>query len=648
MMKRGISNPSGLVLRLRMGFGGQWLLGLVAVLLAGCWTWTSSAQLAITEVMSDASEAVLPKRPDFWELTNFGKTRVDLSSYRWSDSAGFEAADPLFFRGRSIGPGESIVLVRSNVVTTLFLQQFLDWWGGGELAQPLQVIFYRGPGFSQDYDAVQLWKVTGASTTLVDRVEVSAATPGFTHIYDPETGRFDSLSRAGVNGAFRAAAGLDVGSPGRTTGPVPLRVLEVPSSQEVDAGTPVAFSVAVQGLPKPQFQWQFDGKPIPGATQATLTIANAVESMAGAYTVEIDNGLEKWVSVPAWLHVSSVPSCARLTQGPRDLEVTPGQDATFSVVARGFPLPRFQWRFNGVQIVGATNRWVTLGGVSPGMSGEVSVEVTNPLCSTNASAHLWVTPPPDLRVTEVMAAASTNHTAHQHGDWWELTNFGTNRVSLAGYRFDDTPGVIEGSTVITNAMVIDSGESVIFVSDLSREEFVRWWGAENLPEGLQIVSYAGNSFEALGDSLFLWNATATSREDVIASLSFVNDTRGVSLWFDPVLAEFGELSVENEGGAFRAAESDDIGSPGHASGAPLRLVPSRLSLSLSADGGRQLAWNTQRGYVYTLEYCDDLLQPSWAILESIIAESNSLTTMDRYAGSSQRFYRVTASPPLLE
>lgn len=602
-------------------------------------------QIAITEVMSEASDAILPKRPDFWELTNFGSARVDLSPYRWSDSAGFEAAEPRFFEGRSIGPGESIVLVRSNVVTTLSAQHFYDWWGLANLPQPLQILFYRGPGFSQDYDAVQLWKVTATSTSLVDRVDFYVAAPGLSFTYDSNTGLFDALSRAGVQGAFRAAAGLDIGSPGLTTGPVPLRILEPPDSVEVDAGSSVTFSVRAQGLPKPRYQWRLNSAPILGATDALYTIPNALISSAGLYSVQLDNGLESRVSPSAELKVSAIFSCARIVRPPADLELTPGQDALFSVQARGFPLPTFQWQFNGVNILGATNSTFSVPSVTPTLSGTLTVQVANPLCSTYASATLLVSPPPDLSVTEVMAAASTNSPFRMHGDWWELTNFGSNVVSLHGYRFDDAPGVISGAVIITNGMVMQPGESVVFISDMSREDFVSWWGAENLPESLQIMMYPGNSFDALGDALYLWNATATVREDVILSLSFVTDTRGVSLWFDPILSEFGEPSVVGERGAFRAAQSDDVGSPGWIGNPPPRLIPPRILSVEHGSGGVTLIWSTQAGQTYEVQSSEDLNQEIWVSLHTFVAEEATLSTTDRYGQSPHRFYRVVARSP---
>ncbi len=436
------------------------LISILLLMVSG----SASAQLAITEVMAEAAAEVTPKRPDFWELTNFGSNRIDLATYRWMDSAGIEAAEPAFFAGRSIGPGETILLVRSNVVTTLTRAQIFDWWGAFRLPAQLQILFYRGPGFSPDYDAVQLWRVNGGSNTLVDRVEFYAATPGATFTYNPETGEFDTVSRDGLDGAFRAAVGTDLGSPGGTVGPVPLRVLSAPVSVEVDAGAPATFAVRAQGLPKPRYQWHRNGMPISGATDATLTLPNVVAADAGMFTVELSNGLETVISAPAELRVSTTLSCVRIVRPPASLEVTPGQVATFSVQARGFPLPAYQWQIGGQTIVGATNVTFSIQAFSAAQSGVISVVVANSLCSTQAHATLTVSPPPDLRVTEVMSAASTNTTLSTHRDWWELTNFGTNAVSLRGYRFDDTPGVLAGAVTITNDVVLQPGESAVLIS----------------------------------------------------------------------------------------------------------------------------------------------------------------------------------------
>jgi len=140
------------------------------------------APLAITEVMSSASTNLGPtrvvSRSDYWELTNFGTNTIELTEYRFSDSAGIEGAEREIFRDRRIGPSESIIFFQlaANVFTNA--AQFHAWWGLGNLPADRQIYGYSGYGFSSASDAVQLWKVTATETNLVDRVELPAARRG--------------------------------------------------------------------------------------------------------------------------------------------------------------------------------------------------------------------------------------------------------------------------------------------------------------------------------------------------------------------------------------------------------------------------------------------------------------------------------------
>ena len=61
-----------------------------------------------------------------------------------------------------------------------------------------------------------------------------------------------------------------------------------PQDATVAAGNPVTFEVAAAGE-ELTYQWQFNGQPITGATNATLTLNNVTTAQAGNYTVVITN-----------------------------------------------------------------------------------------------------------------------------------------------------------------------------------------------------------------------------------------------------------------------------------------------------------------------------------------------------------------------
>ena len=486
-----------------------WLMALVALPL--------QAQLAITEVMSSASTNLgtmrVDSRADFWELTNFGTNAIDLTGHRFSDDAGFDGGVSTIFDGVTIQAGEFVIFAQINAPVCTNAAQFRAWWGETNLPPGLQIYFYSGHGFSSVRDAVQLWRVTAASTTLVQRVELYEARRGLSFTYDLNSGVLNSLSTLGQQGAFKAVLAEDVGSPGFTAGPVPLAIQQPPQGLTVDAGMSATFGVRATGLPVPRFQWRRNGTDIPGANSNTFSLAAAQPADAGSYTVQITNGMQTLASAPAALLVNTVATPPSILTPPADVTVTPGQTAFFSVAVRGYPLPTFQWRFNGMNINGATNRTLAVVDASLSSVGTYSVLIQNPLGSTNASAILAVRPKPNLVITEMMGNHSTNTTISGHADWWELTNFDPNAVNLRGYRFDDAPGVLDGAQVITNDLFIQPGQSVLFIQDMTPEAFSNWWGEENLPTGAQFFRYVGNGIQSAFDVMLLWNATATDPND---------------------------------------------------------------------------------------------------------------------------------------
>ena len=78
-----------------------------------------------------------------------------------------------------------------------------------------------------------------------------------------------------------------------------------PQSQTVTSGSSVRFSVTATGAPAPIFQWKKDSSAIPGATGSTYSLASALTSDAGSYTVVITNILGSVTSNQATLTVNT-------------------------------------------------------------------------------------------------------------------------------------------------------------------------------------------------------------------------------------------------------------------------------------------------------------------------------------------------------
>ena len=167
---------------------------------------------------------------------------------------------------------------------------------------------------------------------------------------------------------------------------------------------------------------------------------------------------------------------------PQDAIVFESQCATFCVKVRGFPCLNYQWLSNGVPWPGKRATACKCATRTLDMSGSVyTVQVWNELGETNASATLTVTVRPRLKITEVMAYPADAETT-THEDWFELTNEDIVPVQLQGYRFRDLSS-FASAFVIRRSLVIQPGESVIFVRTMSPAAFRRWWGVAYLPLG---------------------------------------------------------------------------------------------------------------------------------------------------------------------
>lgn len=79
-------------------------------------------------------------------------------------------------------------------------------------------------------------------------------------------------------------------------------ISSAPEAASVFIGNQAVFSVTASGGGL-EYQWKFNGTPIPGATAATYTIASVATLNAGNYTVDIRNSVGTISSTPATLVV---------------------------------------------------------------------------------------------------------------------------------------------------------------------------------------------------------------------------------------------------------------------------------------------------------------------------------------------------------
>ncbi len=138
------------------------------------------------------------------------------------------------------------------------------------------------------------------------------------------------------------------------------------------------------------YQWQLNGVNIPGQTNDTLSISNAVAANAGTYKVIVRNADGFVSSAPAVLNVIVAPD---ITTQPADVLVTAGAPASFTAAVRGKAPFSYQWQKNTVNIPGATNATFSIGSTAAADAADYRLVISNDAGVTTTSvAKLTVLP----------------------------------------------------------------------------------------------------------------------------------------------------------------------------------------------------------------------------------------------------------------
>lgn len=168
-------------------------------------------------------------------------------------------------------------------------------------------------------------------------------------------------------------------------------IVEQPHETTVVAGGSTILTTVAIGT---GYQWKFNGAPISGATSTSYTIQSADGPDAGSYSCTITGANGTVTTTAAAITVFGVP---KINTQPTSQTVNQGQNATFSVVASGFPPLTYQWKFNDSNIGGATSTSYTVQNATAANVGTYTVVATNPYgTATSSPATLTVVPAPAI------------------------------------------------------------------------------------------------------------------------------------------------------------------------------------------------------------------------------------------------------------
>lgn len=171
----------------------------------------------------------------------------------------------------------------------------------------------------------------------------------------------------------------------------------------LEPGQRVEWTASYPRNPSTAFQWKRNGIPIPGATQASLTLELLTQEDSGTYTVVAGDGLESPV-------INLFIGIANITRQPLGLSLQQDEPLNLSVEAKAAGALTYLWRFNGIPLekghplppvfpsdLVTTSPELSILQSAPGMAGDYDVVISTPSGSvTSAVARVSVAKKPDL------------------------------------------------------------------------------------------------------------------------------------------------------------------------------------------------------------------------------------------------------------
>lgn len=184
-------------------------------------------------------------------------------------------------------------------------------------------------------------------------------------------------------------------------GLTPPQIVTQPLSSTFTLGKPGSFSVTASSPVPMTYQWRKNGIALPGRTLSRIEFPSVSTDDEADYDVVVSNYAGSTTSAKAHLGVFVLGSPPSITQQPTAITAEAGQRVTFSVGVNSQITPTYQWRKNGITLLGATASSYGIASAQASHAGYYDVIVTNPYGTvTSKTAQLKVTTPnlPEIAV----------------------------------------------------------------------------------------------------------------------------------------------------------------------------------------------------------------------------------------------------------
>lgn len=178
----------------------------------------SSADLIITEIMSNSTNGGGALNGDWFELYNNGTTSIDMTGYSWDDNTVTPGSCD-FGTLTTLAAGAVVLVVDESSVN---IATWIAAWTGAVSATVLDNTQLSAfAGFDSTGDSLNIYD---ASSNLVTSATFPTSTKGYTFAWDAY-GSYLGVSQVDVNLAYaQGGGGLDISSAGLVAVPEPSTI----------------------------------------------------------------------------------------------------------------------------------------------------------------------------------------------------------------------------------------------------------------------------------------------------------------------------------------------------------------------------------------------------------------------------------------
>ena len=412
-------------------------------------------------------------------------------------------------------------------------------------------------------------------------------------------------------------------------------------------GNQVAFinggdllNIGVEALIPVNYQWQFDGTNIDGATTNSLSLSNLQYAQQGTYSVIYSDAFET-VTNNSVLSVGTVAAWGDMGQQT----VAPGLTNIIAIAAGDFH--GLALRADGT-VVGWGQGPAA---ISPqGLSNVISVSagyLSSLALKSDGTVVAWGE---NTRGENNVPQGLSNVVAIAAGDFHNLALTSAGMVVAWG---DNTSGEINVPPSLTNVVAIAADQFTSMALEANGTVFA--WGDNeygessvpgNLSDAIQIASGGDHSLALQSTGTIVgWGYNIDGELNPPADLTNVFSI-AAGFGYSGALTTLGTVQIWGNGAnvptglsnvvMYRAKSGNNLALIGN--GPPTtQAVLSNLGVT---PNGFSTSVLSESGHTYALEYANDLSGSNWVAFPLVAGTSQSITLADTNVITSQRFYRV--------